>query len=270
LIALFIFSLAPKNRGFLHFGKHALLIFIGFVVLVAPWQIRNKSIAGAYLFTDNPGQIMLYWKAGGMIAYRDNLSPGAVREKIKETTPADFASIAEKNAYENKAGLEIIKSDIPAYVRFSLHGLKAILIGPGLKKFGIFFDGENAGQSNKTTAQTNPAARPLANPLLYLESKTGFKPWYLFTISYCLVYLLSIYFFCMVGSIAYWRRAEHRIVLVFFLALFAYFVLASTGHTAADSRMRIPAMPVVVLLAGVGLTRTFRVAEETTQSFRRA
>ena len=241
LIALFIFHCTLKNVSIKRFVLSALCILIGFSVVVGPWQIRNKSIADEALFTDNPGQIMLYWKAAGMIAYRDGVPAATVREQLRRAAPTDFSSISDKHAYEKKVGLDIIKSDIPAYIKFSINGLRSILIGPGLKKFGNYFDGENAGSVNGVGENA-------------LETRTGFKSWYLLIIAYSVLYLLAIYLLCLVGCVSFWRRGKNRIVLVFCMAVAAYFVLASTGHTAADSRMRIPAMPLIILFSGIGLT----------------
>ncbi len=245
LFALFVFNFFVSGRTASRYFSCAACIVIGFAILVGPWQIRNKSIAGEYLFTDNPGQIMLYWKAAGLIAYRDGIEPKEVREQLRSTVPTDFSSIAEKHAYEKNAGLEIIKADIPSYIRFSFHGLRTMVVGPGLKKFGNFFDGENAGRVVETTN---------ANLVSGLEVRTGFQAWYLLLIAYSVFYLLFVYLLFLYGTATYWRRGEHRIVLVFCIALAGYFILASTGHSAADSRMRIPAMPMLVLFAGIGLS----------------
>ncbi len=245
VIALVIYHFIIKQQKFLTLIKCSAALLIGFAVVVGPWQVRNKAITGAYLFTDNPGQIMLYWKAAGMIADRDGIDETTVRAQLLSEMPTEFESIAQKHAMEQQKGVDIILSDIPAYLKFTGRTLVRILIGPGVSKFGLYFDGDQAGLAD---SENNSAAW-----LTKFENISGYKLWYAIIIAYSLGFILLLYILFLVGALKYWKRDQHRILLVFSIALIAYFVLASSGHSAADSRMRFPVVPVIILFASYGL-----------------
>jgi len=231
LVGIFVYHLLERRR-FIEYIPFALTLIVSFAAIVAPWHIRNEKITGAFVFTDNPAEILLYWRAGGMIAHRDGRAPEDVRRELVEQVEGRYATLIEKMTLENNLGKEIILSDIPAFLVFYVDGVKKIIVGPGLRKFSGFYGGEQGGRSAR-------------NNSLFI--------WYVLLIAYSLSFLLILYSLIIVMLLKPTNGKSPGVAVVLLLCLAAYFVLAAAGHSSSDSRMRVPAMPMMAVLAGYGL-----------------
>lgn len=227
--------------------KVVIIVLVSFGCVVGPWHLRNGQLSGSYVFTDNPSKILLYWKAGGMLAYRDGVSPYVVRDSLKRSMPEEYSSLGQKMDLEHERGVEIILGDLPAYIKFSIDGVMRILIGPGLAKFSRFFSGNESGH---LADQSDVLECSL---VCHVENKLGFRLWYLGIISYSLAFLGAMYLLMLVGLFYKSRIRTQPILIVYLVCVISYFVLASSGHSAADSRMRLPVMPIISIIAASGL-----------------
>jgi len=228
-----------------------LAAIIGFAVLVAPWHVRNGQLTGSYVFTDNPSKILYYWKAGGMIAYRDNLPPKQVRQSLAASMPTSYETFAEKMALEKERGVEIIQNDIPTYLKFTADGVMRIMIGPGQAKIAKQFSTEPNAWQVANTPSTEPCTM-----VCQIESKIGYKLWFVLAMAYSLLYLGVIYSFAAIGLFRNPAdKVNHHgaITITLLIGLVLYFVMASSGHSAADSRMRVPIMPLFALFSAYGI-----------------
>jgi len=224
-IAVCVFHFMHRSLPIGQLLKSVVLILLSFAVVVGPWHLRNKPITGAYMFTDNPGQIMLYWKAAGLIAHRDGIDHDTVRAQLKANMPTEYDSLAQKYELEKQAGLNIIKADIPGYLHFTADTIARILVGPGLAKFGNYLYGDDAGSIAKANSSSASS----------IEQLTGYQLSYLFVIAYSLLFLFAIYALFVIGGIRYWKQDKQRVVLVFCVAIICYFVLASSYNAYSDS-----------------------------------
>lgn len=249
LIGLLIHHILSKIALY-NFWPVAIIVPLMFLTMVTPWHVRNGTLTGSYAFTDNPAEILLYWKAGGMIAHRDKRSPDEVRSELAEQIEGNYRSLSEKIQLEKSLGFQIIKSDIPAYLNFTAVGVFQILAGPGVKKFETFY-----GSDSERIPSTDDTAG--AHETIY-EKVFNNEFWVVAIVLYSLLYLVFLYAFSMIAL--FLKHPKQNVnwtpVLVLF-CLSAYFILSAAGHTSADSRMRMPAMPMIVVLAGYGFSRLY-------------
>ena len=127
--------------------------------------------------------------------------------------------------------------DFKSYLKLSVIGLKAIILGPGLASQAMYYDNKNKGE------------------IATANNDKQHKPWYIALIAYGIAFVLFSYILFATGYLYAVKRAtqQHRVIHVLMLGSIVYFILISTGHIATDSRMRVPIIPVILLYASYGV-----------------
>lgn len=215
-----------------------LLILLPFLLTTTFWKVRNENLTGIYALNDAMSETLLYYKAKGVLMVANDLSDEEAQREIIKRLPASFKTPKERADAESKLAKEIILGDLGSYLKLSLKGIKAIVLGPGLKSQAMFYDYKDKGI--KTVSAS---------------AESNYKPWYIALIAYGLVFIVITYLFAAYGFLLSFRHANLQHLVIHFLMLgsILYFVLISTGHTAADSRMRTPIIPIILLYASYGL-----------------
>ena len=224
-----------------------LLILIPFLLTTTYWKARNESLTGVYALNDAMSETMLYYKAKGVLMVGKSLTDDEAQIDILKRLPANFKTPKERADAETKLAKEIILGDMGSYLKLSLNGLKAIILGPGLTSQAMFYDIENYGKS--------PSG--------------SYKLWYLLLIAYGIAFMLLTYMLSAYGFFSAFKNAtpQASVIHLLMLATIFYFILISTGHTATDSRMRVPIIPIILLYASYGaykLFETYKKAKITT------
>lgn len=215
-----------------------LLILLPFLLTTTFWKVRNENLTGVYALNDAMSETLLYYKAKGVLMVANDLSDEEAQKEIIKRLPSAFKTPKERADAESKLAKEIILGDLGSYLKLSLQGIKAIVLGPGLKSQAMFYDYKNKG------IKTTPGS-----------AESSYKPWYIALIAYGLVFIVITYLFAAYGFFLSFKHANLQHLVIHFLMLgsILYFVLISTGHTAADSRMRTPIIPIILLYASYGL-----------------
>ena len=219
-----------------------LLILLPFLLTTTYWKARNESLTGVYALNDAMSETLLYYKAKGVLMTANDQTEEEAQKEILARLPASFETPKQRADAETKLAKEIILGDLTSYLKLSLSGIKAIVLGPGLKSQAMFYDYKEKGIKTGATSADNK-----------------YKPWYLALIAYGLIFLVATYLFSAYGFFISFSggNLQHRVVHLLMLGSILYFVLISTGHTAADSRMRTPIIPIILLYASYGLFSLF-------------
>jgi len=217
----------------------ALLILIPFLSVTSAWKARNENLTGVYVLNDAMSETLLYYKAKGVLIIQKSLSYEEAQQEILERLPSNIKTPKEQVAAESKLAKEIILGDIASYLKLTLQGLKAIIIGPGLTSQALFYDNKDKGKAE--------------------NSSTGYKVWYLLLIAYGIAFMLFSYLLSAYGFFRSIQGAtpQSSVIHLMMLGVVAYFILISTGHIATDSRMRVPIIPIFVLYASYGAYKVF-------------
>ena len=216
-----------------------LLILLPFLLTTTYWKTRNESLTGVYALNDAMSETLLYYKAKGVLMTANKQSDEEAHKEILERLPATFETPKQRADAETKLAKEIILGDLTSYLKLSLSGIKAIVLGPGLKSQAMFYDYKEKGIKAGINSTDNE-----------------YKLWYIALIAYGLIFLVATYLFSTYGfivSIFKGDNIQNRVVHLLMLGSILYFILISTGHTAADSRMRTPIIPIILLYASYGV-----------------
>jgi len=230
----------------------SLLILLPFILVTSAWKARNENLTGVYALNDAMSETMLYYKAKGVLMTADSLTEDEAQAEIIKRLPANFKTPKERADTETKLAKEIILGDMGSYLKLSLKGLKAIILGPGLVSQAMFYDYKNRGLKTNSTEK-------------------DYKLWYWILIAYGLAFIAITYLFSAYGFFLAFKSSspQHNVIHILMLGTILYFILISTGHTAADSRMRVPVIPIIILYAAYGISHAFNTLKRSKVSAKR-
>lgn len=216
-----------------------LLILLPFLFTTTLWKVRNNNLTGVYALNDAMSETLLYYKAKGVLMLANSHTEEEAHSEILKRLPPNFKTPKERANAESKLAKEIILGDVVNYFKLSLNGLKAIVLGPGLKSQAMFYDNKSYGKN----------------------SEGDYKPWNIALIAYGIVFLLITYSLSTYGFFSAFKNTTPQNTVIHFLMLgtIFYFILISTGHIATDSRMRVPIIPIILLYASHGAYQLFEV-----------
>ena len=203
----------------------ALVVTAGFVVPVGLWMVRNQRVTGSLLFTSNQGYNLLLNTAAGGLAYDEHLPLANVKARLRAQVDAVLqgdTNEAHRDREETRLALGIIRKHLGGTAVEGLKGAFLMLTGPGEASLDQLLSGPGRQGTPGTI-------------LLPIE-----------------VLLLAV---ALIGAaIGLWRALTFpswRRSLWVPLAFIAYFLVLSAGPEAY-SRFRVPIVPFIAALAGVG------------------
>ncbi|HXQ61910.1 MAG TPA: glycosyltransferase family 39 protein [Acidimicrobiales bacterium] len=200
-------------------GTLVLAFLVGFGVIAGGWVVRNDVMAGAAVISSEQGFNLLYQRAVGSLEESQHLhharAHAKVLKELKEKLPP-HASPGQVAQAEQSLGISIIEHHLGGYIKEAIKGGARLVFGPGNAELGPATGGHLSGLVD----------------------------------GYALVYLIGCYALVLTGLWSAWRRHRLR-YCVFPLIVIVYTIFVSSG-SEAYSRFRVPIMPYVALLAGVG------------------
>jgi 4-amino-4-deoxy-L-arabinose transferase-like glycosyltransferase len=230
-----------------------LLIMLPAIILYGSWQVRNGMLTGVYEINDAKSETMLFWKAKGVLMTKYSLEEVEAEKKIMERLPPSFHSFKEKLAIEKKLGIEIITNNFDDYLKLTINNLIDIMLGIGVDTQAKYYSAKTK-KENIIIAGHMSSIISHNNIIVTIEKATGYKVWYLLIMGYSGLLLLAIYYFSAYGFICSFNQSlTAKILNLLMLGIVAYFIILSTGHASAYSRMRVPVMPIFILYAAYGL-----------------
>lgn len=245
LVVVIIMSLAlsKKQLGYewKNLAQVLMLIMLPAIFIYGTWQVRNGMLTGVFEINDAKSETLLFWKAKGVLMLRNSLTADEAQLAILKRLPSKFHSFKEKMKVEKELALKIIKNDLGNYVVLSVNSLKSILLGIGLDSQARYYGAEtNAKGRNKLTKKKTILSM--------------YKPWFLLLIAYSSAFMLLVYLFATYGFISSFNLCTaNKMINYLMLAIIVYFVLISSGHISAYSRMRVPIIPIFILYASYGI-----------------
>jgi 4-amino-4-deoxy-L-arabinose transferase-like glycosyltransferase len=221
--------------------------------LVAPWILRNYNTLGVASLSTISGRYSLYYQAAFLVADQQNLPIEQVKQDLRaqvdaivqrENLPNDEVSRAR---VETELARQIVLADPLRYAAVHLReDVKGLLPGVSilLNVFGVQEDREHP----LTVLKYQGAQAALEN---YFGDQTWlialFIPYFLF--------LGAVYLGGTLGAFALARRKLWFELFILLLPIVYYLGLPGGSSNA---RFRVPVMPYLCLLAGVGLVSAWR------------
>lgn len=224
------------------------IYLLSVLIVLLPWMLRNYFVLGDFTITTVSSENQLYYQVTPMLAELHHQDLPTTTEELRREVEATMAQKGWTNNEVNlsKAESLVAYRYIAAYpARYAFTYLKNDFrnLLPG---FGYVFNIFNI-QQNRPDAFD---ALRLQGLIGAFESYFGNNVW---TVALLLpsTLLLVFTFFCAVLGVIDLVRNRSWSVLIPLLLTVLYFLATSGG--SSNSRFRVPSMPYVCLLAGIGI-----------------
>lgn len=235
---------------------HALVFCLIATALIGAWVVRNTVVADYPRFSAITDINLYQYNAAAVLARERGVSfdeqHKAMMQDFRSRYPElDSGGRSSALLAMGKEGMEIIARHPAAYLRVHLEGAARSLAGPGLSGFLALFKVKDAKFAKKTASESH---RYSGLGFLW-ESFLAASPIVIWGNLFLGSLLLLYYGLGTIGAVRAGLR--HPFCTAVLLVLIAYFVgSASNGY----SRFRHPAMPLLCVLAGIGLAVVFEKA----------
>jgi 4-amino-4-deoxy-L-arabinose transferase-like glycosyltransferase len=248
--AVLLVLLALRFRGVPRRALVArLLVFVlPVAVVVGGWQVRNHSTVGSWQLSGATGLLMYCSNAAQIEARTSGTTMDATQRRLGcPASGEDPGGVCRSDAgwtcripdpdatgqgFDdwNHKGLEIMADHPMQTARIMVEGVVRQIAGPGTDTVRRYFD--------------VPASSPLALGLF--------------------VWNATLWAFAAVGVVA-GLRSRHRAYWAFVVVTIGYVVIVSTGD-AAGARYRVPVIPLLALLAALGIQHGVRTLRSRRRS----
>lgn len=220
------------------------LILAPWLALVGGWQARNRVVGGSREFSNTQSYNLLWTLGAGIVAARDGVTVTQAQQTIaRSLPPLQGKPPTEVAQIQSAAARELIRRHPGAFARALGRGLVNMFLSPGQGATEQLWRG-GEGSGGGTPRDAGGLARQgrgrQLDQLLRLAYQTGF--------------MVLLYGLLLAGLWAL-RGAPARAAWPFHLlaaGLVAYFILTSAGFEA-NSRYRLPLLPLLALYGAVGL-----------------
>jgi 4-amino-4-deoxy-L-arabinose transferase-like glycosyltransferase len=254
LAGIFIFQKSEHWRQRLYFGFIYLLIF---TVVLFPWVLRNKIMVGVPTISTITSKNMLYYNAAILEGHLKNISLEEVRAGFDNDVSRSLAEKGFKDieatryTEENILAQQIISQAPLDYIYLYLKSdLNNFL--PGVTDLTEIF---GITQGGRGTADVLNRQGLLAAINYYFADSI----WMLWLFLPAIILLGITYMGDMIAVVVlFGRRQWFQLFILGIISL--YFLLAPGG--ASLPRFRVPAIPFLSLLAGIGLEAAWQYAKQ--------
>ena len=234
----------PGNRRLSRMIISALI----FAAICAPWIARNVHQGAGFRLVTNSAKTVRYYFAAAVEAQVTGIPAGKIRTEWKksdlelfESNPTLYPDENARAEYKIKKGLEIIRRHPLVFAGLSA---RPYVLFPAVDAFYEHI-GVSAGGKGTLDVLTREGPRAAAEH--YFDGKT----WLLIPVIPWILVLGLTYLACIRGLFICFRERAWDDLLSF--AFFALYYIALLGPLTL-SRYRLPAMPAIVLMAGLGVT----------------
>ena len=250
LIPVFILS-APLSQWKSHI-KPVLLFLVISLGITYGWAFRNYMVSGAFTLTADAELDLVYYSARDILVEIEGLSPEDARaelvEYLEEQVAENNLGRDEELALMRKMAFDLFGQYPGLALKVHLKGFSRVMFNPGFEVVCIMLDSDGDSTDCETRASEGLVGRVLEK----------FRPLNFFEIVVAVwgaVLLAAVYLGAVIG---FWLLVRQRnwYLSAYFFILVVYFAVLSSGGVSV-SRYRIPLIPLLSMLAGMGFIVVF-------------
>jgi 4-amino-4-deoxy-L-arabinose transferase-like glycosyltransferase len=253
----------------------AAFIVIFFMVL-SPWYIRNYLTFDRIMISAIGNWNIGYYNAAMVIAQKEGISLREAQQQIGEEVQKRYAIPDEEYQYASdnpqicaqiaRYGFEVIRRNPGRYAALHAIGFLHVFVPMEYAFLYKLFARGGVEKVSETKAISKEVIGGLFSGRLDLMFRSIMNerfrkfPWWFTLVWFSFsLFQLFIYIFAFKGFIHFWKY--ERVLFLLFLLTIIYFAILP--GPVGDARFRVPAEPLFVLLAGVGIARVKRVKRGT-------
>jgi len=236
-----------------------LSLVLAFVLVVAPWMMRNYVVAGQAQLSTVQAATLLFYNVRQLRAYRQGISTEVAYAQLVEEVERETFDVVQQDqamftAYCQRKAIAEIRAYWRDYAIVHLKGSLAFFVIPTAGTMARALGWVRTGTgllSNLMTRGVSSTWQSFRDFRRRL-SEVGHDDWLFFgTVGYESLYLLLLNAGAIWGGIRCLRTRRWDLLLLT-VTVIGYFALV-TGPVSYDARYRIPVMPFLALLATMAL-----------------
>ena len=258
--ALLLLWMASPNKP-RQFLTHGMIFLFAAVLVVTPWVMRNYWTIGLLKVSSISSYNLLFYNAVSLSADAQGISQAQARSALEERVTKELVALGWKDNESLRTqlyatwGRKILLSAPFRYLYIHLKNDMNCL----LPNITDFLELIGVTQGNKGTLSVLNQQGLAAAVNHYFEKNM----WLLWTILPFLAILGLIYVGAIIGIVIHILQKRWYSLMIVLLPLVYLLLLPGAASTP---RFRVPAMPYICLLAGIGITaimQRYRIRRET-------
>jgi len=265
LVSIFILLLGLINREHKRklFG-HVLIFAFLCVIAVGAWQTRNYVQTGYWGFSSSAPYNLYFWMGSLILAGKTGQTPDSIRDRWGEFSPEQYfiehpdqrewPESKILNWQENQ-GINFIKENLYDYFMLVLKGTAYNLLGSGFETYRYLLRSlTNAFRPTKETGrELDLGASIFIQTINWMRS----LPLSFLIIQVCFLMVLAVTYALAIPGVIHGFKTNIA-VTCFMILTSAYLILIPAAVGLWSSRYRMPAMPMICVFTGYGMSRLRR------------
>lgn len=261
MIGVLVLLLLFKKQTWRQYAKSVFTMLVGWIIVIAPWVVRNYMLTGALFFHTLPGGHFLQLSAARVIAYEQGISYQDARKKVSHEVAKELLKKQKKlgrrvmeiercNILERKAQsiflaypLTTVRVWLTDIFRtgLSLYSAELVYLDNNRKEFDYF--NTDRGITSWFKRYLFPAASWPIRIVVWAEIVFFFM-----LLNAAFIFVARTLYALIIKGIA--KNPDARIVLQCLGMIFFFVVIGLAGGYA---RMRLPAEPFLIIFASAGV-----------------
>jgi hypothetical protein len=224
----------------------SLLFFGAFLCLVLPWVARNFDVFGVPFLSSIGWRNMLSYRAAGVVAMRDRIPLEEAQARLQSEAESTFRGDRERRPVEflrhgSSLGRRVLLENPALAFRMHLRGDLNMLLRPMRSSIDVAL-----GLRDRSTLVSWGAAE---RPGWWRRVRGNTSTLTVVLVGFQLMWLLVCYGLALAGAACGLLR---RTPIVWLSGLMILYFLLVSGGPEAYARFRVPIVPFVAILAGIG------------------
>jgi hypothetical protein len=244
---------------------HVLIFALLCIIAVGVWQTRNYLQTGYWGFSSSAPYNLYFWMGSLILAGKTGQTPDSIRARWGEFSPEQYFLEHPSQRewleskilnWQEKQGVVFIKENLYDYFKLVLKGAVYNLLGSGFETYRYLLRSETNTfrPTKKTGRELDLGASMFVQAINWMRS----LPLMLLIIQVAFLTMLTItYLFTLPGVIH--GLKTNITVTCFMIMISTYLILIPAAVGLWSSRFRMPAMPLICIYAGYGLSRLRRI-----------
>lgn len=241
-----------RNKRYILFHVSAFLIVS--MGLTSLWQVRNKLETGYFVFSGIYSKDLYFECAASVLAAKQHVHWREMQNRLGyqnegiylQQHPEQKAwTFAQRLDFMKRAAKDVLLNNRLTYARIHSEGILRSILDPGSIEYAKFFD-LYPKQGGLLGVLIDQGAVRAGQAILYTHPLV-------FWISLVMFSQLGMNLLCSLAVLSSGRLMRDPCILTALLIV-AYYLLL-TGGPVALGRFRHPAMPIICVLAGYGISR---------------
>ncbi len=230
----------------------AILIVVGYLLVVFPWQMRNQVAYGVFSISSVGGSTIEDWMVAKVVADIHGISRSEAVALINQQP--------DPIAYS----LQVIRENPTTFAKEQVRGILRTILGSEYVTWAQVWGGQQVQSTGILSILLGgDGSSSLAR---ILQSSLG-NPWFLAGL-FALAFDVFLYGACILGVVRLWHFRENReLLLLGILLVLTIAYLEITPFAAGESRFRATADPLLSLLAGGAWVVNTHQVEDKAGSF---